>query len=92
MRIGTIAGWAGFAYVAAWLTLGNLLEARWNPKPPRERYMKDPNGWPLISFWNMFDQKKWTEEGIRYHEKRMLATIVAVPAFILGWLILGWIF
>jgi hypothetical protein len=79
---------AAIAGLVAFVALGSWFERRWNPMPPPERYQRDPKRLPLIAFWNMLDETRWTSEGVAFHRKRMIFTFWAVIAFVGGWLVL----
>lgn len=78
-------------YVIVFAIVANVIEMRWNPRPPLERYLKDPDDFPLIAFWNMFSTTKWTDEGITFHRRRMLFVVIAAPTFLAGWALLAWV-
>ena len=78
----------GIAFLVAFVVLGNWFERRWNPKPPPERYQRDPKQIAFVSFWNILDDKKWTEEGLVFHERRMLFSFCALIVFGGGWWLL----
>jgi hypothetical protein len=90
MRLdGTIANTpVGLTVLAVFVVLGNWFERRWNPMPPRERYQRDPNRVPIVAFWNLFDERRWTAEGIAFHRRRMVFAFWAVLVFGCGWLLL----
>ena len=67
------------------------LERRWNPQPPRERYLRNPDDALVIAFWNVFSSKKWTEEGLTFHRKRLLFIPMFLGAFFLEWLVIDWL-
>lgn len=78
----------GTASLVAFIVLSFWFARRWNPKPPPERYQRDPKQIPFVSFWNILDDKTWTEEGLVYHEKLMLFCFCALIAFGTGWWVL----
>lgn len=78
---------AGIAFFALFLVGANWLERRWNPQPPRERYLRRPDEVPLVAFWNLLSTEKWTDEGIRFHKRRMLFIPVALLGFAGMWLL-----
>ena len=79
---------AAIAGLVAFVILDNRFERHWNPMPPPERYQGDPTRIPLIAFWNMFDETRWTAEGVTFHRKRMIFTFGAVGMLLAGWLLL----
>jgi hypothetical protein len=85
---GTISNHlVGLVFLVAFAVGSNWIERRRNPRPPWSRYRKD-GGIPLVAFWNMFDESKFTPEAIEFHRRRLLAIPVLLAVFALGWLIL----
>jgi hypothetical protein len=72
----------GFVICGIWF------ERRWNPMPPPERYQRDPKRLPLVAFWNLLDESRWTPEGVTFHRKRMLFSFWTIVVFACGWLLL----
>jgi hypothetical protein len=77
-----------FGAWAAFLALASLVESRRNPRPPRERYLRDPNGASFVAFWNILDCQKWTAEGLRFHRHRLQYTVV-VTVVTIAWYLLA---
>jgi hypothetical protein len=83
---------AGIGLFVLFIVGGNIFERRWNPQPPRERYLRRPNDVALVAFWNLFSSDKWTDEGIRFHKRRLLFIPIALAAFAVLWFLadLAW--
>jgi hypothetical protein len=88
-RIGT-GSWF-ILYLVVFAIVANWLERRWNPQPPHKRYLRNPNDAPFIAFWNVFSSKKWTDEGLAFHRRRLLAMPIILAALGLGYLLTDWI-
>jgi hypothetical protein len=85
---GTISNLSAAAiFLAAFVLGGNWIEHRWNPRPPLDRYRKD-GGIPLVGFWNVFDESKFTPEAIEFHRRRLRATPIFLSIFALVWVVL----
>lgn len=37
----------------------------------RKEHARDPHGSRLVTFWNILDEKKWTEEGLAHHRRSL---------------------
>jgi len=77
---------AGVGILIFFIVAGNALERRWNPQPPRERYLRRPDDIPGVAFWNILSREKWTEEGLRFHRRRLLFIPIALAALACLWL------
>ena len=62
--------------LAAWVILG-LVRVGLKPKP-----YTLPGKLPIVAFWNLFDETRFTPEALAYH-KRMLIFIVQTLGFLL---------
>ena len=76
---------AGVGLIVVFLVGANLLERRWNPQPPRDRYLRRPDEPSFVAFWNLFSTQKWTDEGIRFHKRRMLFIPITLLALGFMW-------
>jgi hypothetical protein len=70
------------------LAIGALWASARNPRPPRERYLRNPTELGFVSFWNVLSSRKWTPEGVAYHRKQLRIAGIFLLAFAFGWLIL----
>lgn len=56
--------------------------------PPPENYVK-PGKLPFVAVWNLFDEDRWTDEGIAYHRSVLKFTAEALAVFLAGQLLLA---
>lgn len=48
-------------------------------------------GLPVKSAFDLFSERKWTPEGIRYHRRAMVMSLVMAVTLIGGHLVMHWI-
>ena len=76
----------GIAFLVIFVPGNIWLQGRWNPRPPPDRYRKDDG--LFVTFWNLFDESKFTPEAIEYHRRALRAMPLTVLAFAVGWVVL----
>jgi hypothetical protein len=87
-EIGSIP--AFFAFIFAFMIVGNWISFKINPRPPLDRYAR--KGLPMVAFWNVFSSSKWTPEALRYHKKGCAFAFCALLAFLTGYFFLDLVF
>ena len=57
---------------------------------PKRKHLKDPSDMLVLLPWNMFDREKWTDEGVRFHKRVVLSSILTSALLSGAFLYLDW--
>lgn len=57
---------------------------------PKREHLKDPSDMLVLQPWNMFDREKWTDEGVRFHKRVVLSSILTSVLLSGAFLYLDW--